>query len=237
MGRDSASATQLPPLARTGSESSRRSCSVSHVCSSIASSCSIGPAVEAATLQLRAPSRAMLTRSCGRPLRGAALEGEHDLADGRRCPRATTFASPRRQPGGATHPGSAMRRDVATPQHVGATSASNPSHQRVQLLSGDTSGRAIPTWARAVAEAISSRYSSRAAVAETMRSSGTRTSANRRPAISAGPAGVAFVHRSPRSAHPQPATRFVRQRFRAFWTPFLLRTWSRVWMGGESREE
>ena len=27
-----------------------------------------------------------------------------------------------------------MRRDVATPPHVGATSASTPSHQRVQLL-------------------------------------------------------------------------------------------------------
>lgn len=40
------------------------------------------PAVEAATLQLRAPSRARLTRGCGRPPRGAALEGEHDLADG-----------------------------------------------------------------------------------------------------------------------------------------------------------
>jgi len=132
MGRDSASATQLPPLARTGSECSRRSCSISHVCSSIASSCSIGPSRRGCdTSVARAfPCKAHAGLRAAAPRRSARRRTRPGRW--RRCPRATTFASPRRKPGGATHPDRPCagtsprpRTSALLPHPLHRTSASN----------------------------------------------------------------------------------------------------------------
>ena len=71
------------------------------------------------------------------------------------------------------------------------------------VVNSDTVGRARLVLARKVAEAMSGRYSGRASLAPTIRSSSTSISAKRPCAISPRCDGVAFDHRLPRSERGQ----------------------------------